>query len=299
MESQVNIIEQAHNFWTGKNFDICCDDPNCHYESGLMKDGSYQVISEGHGFRITMQRATEMQLIDATLDWLETEDEFEDCEPLVFEWQIFKDTPGYENVQSRFEPLDKVSTLTRSQISFWNEVAATFQEIPEWLIQPLDEAVDAKIVLDGFGENPCEEEELYAGFTHMDSAQEPWACGDGSYLLNSYEDPVHGIYGESDIKATLNAFDILNKMDWSKAKPLDWILDYQPMIDWNEVQFKHDPDDKIEMEIPDSLGVKLFDHQIETLEELELLDGLIHTHDRACTCEMQMLLSQGCDCGGV
>ena len=127
------IQSQAINFWTNQSFDICCQDEECHYIGGQQEDKSYLIQSDKHGFEILIHQTPITELAVSAM------------QELLEDKQV--GFPAHWDLTVDGVVVEKAKNLTPKQIAFWDEVAVLYQTIPEWLVKPLDEAFEAQSVM--------------------------------------------------------------------------------------------------------------------------------------------------------
>lgn len=128
------IHEQAINFWTGESFEVCCGNPDCTMTGGMMKDGSYLVVSESHGYEIRIERTSDDELI-------------KQCDSMVVAINKNETIPKFKahwDLCISGEPVTKEGWLETEEICFWDEVASLYQEIPAWLVPAMDAAFEGQ-----------------------------------------------------------------------------------------------------------------------------------------------------------
>ena len=347
------IHEQAVNFWTGQSFEVCCDNPDCSMAGSMMKDGSYQVISEFHGYEIRIERTSDEKLNEelaamvADLDAGRTPAEFK------ADWDL----------RINNESVAKEGWLETEEIAFWDEVALLYQEIPAWLVPAMDAAFEGQQL----------EQDLEAA--HREAATVEF-LQNITESINLYTESL-GIEGQLDLQIDDNDFDdneildgnmriqaavdrIMDQLDKdllsdpslylgpsfaSKTKP-QGISPWNPMsetedfftaINYTSATKDGDfvaGDGTRELSFDTETGDAQPDWFQLTAEEQEELDDFLinkwslsnqaekqltdpgysialgelfknpkaqheEGYQEACQCEMQTLMSNGCQCGGA
>lgn len=242
-----DIKQQAQNFWTGKSFAACCEDDCCSYNGSLMKDGSYLIDSDSHGYQIRIQR-------NPTASW---------------EMEISK------------TPVAKDGWMENTEIEFWDEVARLYQEIPAWLVQPLDEAI----------QNQAYEQDVQAvaALNFLEEMDDAF----GRYLESTgVISPVAGLFDE---------FCQL-PIEESSFGQLDLFSDYTEYTDVDkfvkDIMNKYDSDmlNDPALYLGPAFKKKIPEGIIKKAESPKLVDlGA----KKSCHCETSTLLAQGCSCGGI
>lgn len=269
-----SINEQATNFWTGKGFSVCCDDADCHYEAGQLEDESYWVHAEKHGYEIIINRTPIDEMVISTLEnvLLDSPDD------LPVSWSLIVND----------EEVKKSAFLTPQQIAFWDEVAILYQTIPDWLIQPLDEALEAKVIL--------EEECALPDF------DEDWFIKPTSSCDTSLKDLCEELLSTSiglDTETSGYTTYTYNRSP-----------EVAPALTWNaafdSIYLHFNPVDVGEFSTYQwgTEGKQIPDLQTSQVTNIQFIDELREEEapptdaPRSCDCAMQVLMSNGCQCGG-
>lgn len=270
------IRDQAINFWTNKSFDVCCQDESCHYSSGQQEDKSYLIQSDKHGFEILIHQTPDTELAISVMQELLEDKQTE----FPAHWDLTVDGTVVE----------KSKNLTPQQIAFWDEVAVLYQTIPEWLVKPLDEAFEAQSVME-------EDYDYFMGDLDEEEAEDRWFV-----MAENDEDQLFGelvLALENDLVANLKQI---------VQEELGNELSY---YSFNFDTETGDPSNLMGVGLVAGEGVKVtlsdddqyhlrfgMDPGLQEGYSVYQWNGCGKPMKKLCECSTQVLMSNGCQCGG-